>query len=164
MAKKEKDIKTNAVRIVAAKKIPYTLYTYDAPEGFLDGVSVAKATGVDQDKVFKTLVLVGHSKEHYVCVVPVAEELDFKKAAKHFSEKNIEMIHAKDITKTTGYIKGGCSPVGMKKLFKTVIHETAVNQDTICVSGGKVGLQMELSPQSLAELIGADFADIIKEH
>lgn len=164
MAKKEKEPKTNAVRIVASKKIPYTLYTYDAPEGFLDGVSVAEQTGQNPEKVFKTLVLVGHSKEHYVCVIPVAEELDFKKTAKHFGEKNIEMIHAKDITATTGYIKGGCSPVGMKKLFKTAIHKTAEQQETICVSGGKVGLQMELSPVSLSELIGAEFADLIREH
>ena len=165
MAKKDKakDTKTNAVRIVEAAGINYKLYTYDAPEGFLDGVSVAMQTGQDLERVFKTLVLVGHSKEHYVCVIPVAEELDFKKAAKHFGEKNIEMIHAKDITKITGYIKGGCSPVGMKKQFKTAIHETAEIQDTICVSGGKVGLQMELDPEALTRLIGAEFGDLIKE-
>ena len=160
---KTKDVKTNAVRIVEAHQIPYQLYTYDAPEGFLDGVSVALQTGQDMEHVFKTLVLVGHSREHYVCVIPVAEELDFKKAAKHFGEKNIEMIHARDITKITGYIKGGCSPVGMKKQFRTAIHETGEIQDTICVSGGRVGLQMELSPLQLAELIGAEFADLVKE-
>ena len=165
MAKKDKskDVKTNAVRIVESHKIPYQLYTYDAPEGFLDGVSVAQQTGQDVSHVFKTLVLVGHSKEHYVCVIPVAEELDFKKAAKHFGEKNIEMIHAKDITSITGYIKGGCSPVGMMKPFKTAIDWTAELQDTICVSGGKVGLQMELEPGALAALIGAEFAELTKE-
>lgn len=162
MAKKEKEPKTNAVRIVAAKKIPYELHTYEAPDGFLDGVSVAAQSGIDPDKVFKTLVLVGHSKEHYVCVIPVACELDLKKAAKHFGEKNIEMIHVKELTPLTGYIKGGCSPVGMKKLFKTAIHKSAEAEDTICVSGGKVGLQMELSPTQLADLIGAEFADLIK--
>ncbi len=163
MAKKEKEIKTNAVRMVAAKNLPYQLHTYDAPEGFLDGVSVAEQTGQDPDRVYKTLVLIGHSKEHYVCVIPVACELDLKKAAKHFGEKNIEMIHAKDITKVTGYIKGGCSPVGMKKQFRTAIHSAAESLPTICVSGGKVGLQMELEPKALAALVGADFADLIKE-
>ncbi len=162
MAKKEKEVKTNAVRIVAAKKLPYKLHTYDAPEGFLDGVSVAAQTGQDPDMVYKTLVLIGHSKEYYVCVIPVACELDLKKAAKHFGEKNIEMIHAKDITKVTGYIKGGCSPVGMKKQFRTVIHIAAESLPAVCVSGGKVGLQMELDPKALADLVGADFADIVK--
>ena len=165
MAKKEKakDIKTNAVRMVEAAGIEYKLHTYDAPEGFLDGVSVAKQTGQNPEQVFKTLVTVGHSKEHYVCVIPVEEELDFKKAAKHFGEKNIEMIHAKDITNVTGYIKGGCSPVGMKKPFKTAIDWTAELQETICVSGGKVGLQMELEPIALQSLIGAEFAELTKE-
>ncbi|MEE0741764.1 MAG: Cys-tRNA(Pro) deacylase [Emergencia sp.] len=163
MSKKEKEIKTNAVRIVAAKKIPYTLHTYDAPDGFLDGVSVAKQTGQNPEAVFKTLVLVGHSKEHYVCVIPVEDELDLKKAAKHFGEKNLEMIHAKEITPVTGYIKGGCSPVGMKKQFRTAIHQSGEKLAAICVSGGKVGLQMELSPIDLAELIGARFTDLIKD-
>ena len=163
MSKKQKEIKTNAVRMVEQKKIPYRLITYDAPEGFLDGVSVAAETGENPDHVFKTLVLIGHSKEHYVCVIPVAHELDLKKAARHFGEKNIEMIHAKDITPVTGYIKGGCSPVGMKKQFRTAIHITAEDFDTICVSGGKVGLQMELNPVSLKEMIDADFCDLIKE-
>ncbi len=163
MAKKEKEPKTNAVRIVAAKKIPYTLHTYEAPEGFLDGVSVAAQSGINPDKVFKTLVLAGHSREHYVCVIPVACELDLKKAAKFFDEKYIEMVHVSEITPLTGYIKGGCSPVGMKKLFRTAIHQSAQEQNTICVSGGKVGLQMELSPMQLAELIHAEFVDLIKE-
>ena len=165
MAKKDKskDMKTNAVRMVESAGIDYTLHTYDAPEGFLDGVSVAQQTGQNPEQVFKTLVTVGHSKEHYVCVIPVAEELDLKKAAKHFGEKNIEMIHAKDITLITGYIKGGCSPVGMKKQFKTAIDWTAELQETICVSGGKVGLQIELAPTELASLIGAEFVELTKE-
>lgn len=163
MSKKEKEIKTNAVRIVAAKKIPYKLHTYDTSGGFQSGLSVAEQTGTDPDLVFKTLVLVGHSKEHYVCVIPVACELDLKKAAKYFAEKNLEMIHVKELTPLTGYIKGGCSPVGMKKLFQTAIHESAKEKDFICISGGKVGLQMELSPIQLAELIDAEFADLIKE-
>ncbi len=163
MAKKEKEPKTNAVRMVAAKKIPYELHTYEAPDGFLDGVSVAEQVGQDPATVFKTLVLVGHSRQNYVCVIPVALELDLKKAAKHFGEKNIEMIHAKYINKTTGYIKGGCSPVGMKKLFPTAIDQSAKNHQRICVSGGKVGLQMELSPMDLAELVGAQFTHLTKE-
>ncbi len=163
MAKKEKEPKTNAVRMVAAKGIAYQLHTYEAPEGFLDGVSVAEQVGQNPDMVFKTLVLVGHSRQNYVCVIPVACELDLKKAAKHFGEKNIEMIHARDITKITGYIKGGCSPVGMKKLFPTAIDDRAKNHQRICVSGGKVGLQIELSPVDLAELVGAQFTHLTRE-
>ena len=162
MAKKtdKQTHKTNAVRIVEAEGVPYNMYTYDAPDGFLDGVSVAKTLGQDLDRVFKTLVTVGASRQNYVCVIPVAEELDLKKAAKHFGEKKIEMIHARDITKVTGYIKGGCSPVGMKKPFPTVIDISAENIDDIIVSGGKVGLQMELSVKALQEITGAQLADV----
>ena len=159
MAKVSKH-KTNAVRIVEAKKIPYQVYEYDAPDGFLDGLSVAKATGQNPDQVFKTLVLQGASREHYVCVIPVAKELDLKKAAKHFGEKKIEMILARDITKVTGYIKGGCSPVGMKKLFRTAIDASAGSQKTIIVSAGKVGLQMELPVDALLEVTGAQLAEL----
>jgi len=112
--------------------------------------------------VFKTLVLVGHSKEHYVCVIPVGSELDLKKTAKYFGEKHVEMIHVRDITKVTGYIKGGCSPVGMKKHFPTAIDHRAAELDAFCVSGGKVGLQMELDPQKLASLLKAEFVDLIR--
>lgn len=163
MAKKEKEMKTNAVRIVAAKNIPYELHTYDTSKGFQSGADVAAQSNMDPHMVFKTLVLVGHSREHYVCVIPVMCELDLKKAAKHFGEKNIEMIHVRELTPLTGYIKGGCSPVGMKKRFRTAIHESGKELETICVSGGKVGLQMELSPVQLAEVIEAEFADIIKD-
>lgn len=162
MSKKEKDIKTNAVRIVEAKGIAYKLKTYDASGGFMDGVTVALETGTNPDKVFKTLVLVGSSKEHYVCVIPVAEELDLKIAAKHFGEKKIEMIHVRDITPLTGYIKGGCSPVGMKKLYETAIDATACRHDAIYVSGGKIGMQMELCPRELCELIEGSFTELIK--
>jgi len=153
--------KTNAVRIVEAQQIPYFLMSYEAPEGFLDGVSVAQKVGRPPEAVYKTLVTQGASKEYYVCVIPVAEELDLKKAARHFGEKKLEMIPAKDITKVTGYIKGGCSPVGMKKLYTTGIHEDAVLLEKITVSAGKVGLQMELSPNSLGELTKAAFCDLI---
>lgn len=152
--------KTNAIRIIEAKKIPYEIHEYDAPDGFLDGVSVAKAAGMDVNKVFKTLVLQGASREHYVCVIPVAKELNLKKAAKHFGEKKIEMILARDITKVTGYIKGGCSPVGMKKLFKTAIDDSAKNLETLVVSAGKVGLQMEVPVSGLLETIGAELAQL----
>ncbi|MBR0598295.1 Cys-tRNA(Pro) deacylase [Sinanaerobacter chloroacetimidivorans] len=153
-------VKTNAVRLLDAKKIIYRVYEYDAPDGFLDGVSVAKATGMDPKRVFKTLVTQGSGKENYVCVIPVEKELNLKAAAKHFGEKKIEMIPAKDITKITGYIKGGCSPVGMKKLFPTVIDKSAQDLDAIVVSGGKVGLQMELSVPDLLRMVNGSLADI----
>lgn len=160
---KASKIKTNALRQLDAKKITYNVYEYEAPEGFLDGVSVARETGMDVDKVYKTLVTQGTSKEYYVCVIPVAEELDLKKAAKHFGEKKIEMIHAKDITKVTGYIKGGCSPIGMKKHFKTAIESKAESLEQIVVSAGKVGLQVELEVKDLLEVVGAKLADLIVE-
>lgn len=160
MAKKTNTHKTNAIRIVEAKKIPYSMYEYEAPDGFLDGISVAQTLGKNVDQVFKTLVLQGASREHYVCVIPVAKELNLKKAAKHFGEKKIEMILARDITKITGYIKGGCSPVGMKKLFRTAIDQSAENFETIIVSGGKVGLQMEVPVAALLEIVNGDLADI----
>ena len=163
MAKdKEKSEKTNAVRLVEKAGVEYTLHTYDAADGRIDGVSVAEKTGQPADKVFKTLVTVGQSKEHYVCVVPVAAERDLKKAAKLLGEKKIEMIHQKELLPLTGYIHGGCSPVGMKKQLITCIDENALLQDTICVSGGKIGLQIELDPEDLAMLTSADFGDIIK--
>ena len=136
------------------------LMEYDAPDGFLDGVSVAKATGNEPERVFKTLVTQGASKVYYVCVIPVAAELDMKKAAKHFREKKLEMIPAKDITKVTGYIKGGCSPVGMKKLFKTAVDESARSFKRIVVSAGKAGLQMDLPLTSLMEAASAELADL----
>jgi Cys-tRNA(Pro)/Cys-tRNA(Cys) deacylase len=155
------NVKTNAVRLLDLKKVDYTLYEYDAPGGFLDGVSVALATGIEPERVFKTLVTQGASREFYVCVIPVAQELDLKKAAKHFGEKKLEMIPAKDITKVTGYIKGGCSPVGMKKPFRTAIDESARNFPRVVVSAGKVGLQMELPLQRLVEAASAEITELI---
>lgn len=162
MAKKKDkhNHKTNAVRMVEAEGIEYEMHQYEAPDGFLDGVSVANVLGQDPKQVFKTLVTVGNSRANYVCVIPVEKELDLKKAAKHFGEKKIEMIPARDITKVTGYIKGGCSPVGMKKLFPTAIDISAENIDNIIVSGGKVGLQMELNTKELQKMIDADLADL----
>lgn len=160
MTKKNNIHKTNAIRIVQARKIPFEVYEYEAPDGFLDGVSVAKATGQNPDQVFKTLVLQGASRENYVCVIPVASEVNLKKAAKHFGEKKIEMIPHKDITKVTGYIKGGCSPIGMKKQFATAIHQSASDFETIIFSAGKVGLQMELPVAALLEVVQAQLADL----
>lgn len=152
--------KTNAIRIVEAAGIPYEMYEYEAPEGFLDGVSVAKALGQEPGSVFKTLVTVGQSREHYVCEIPVDKELDLKKAAKHFGEKKLEMLPSKLLTATTGYIKGGCSPVGMKKEFPTAIDASAEQLEKIAVSGGKVGLQMVLPVKALQEITGAQFVDL----
>ena len=153
--------KTNAMRILDKNKIDYEVITYDISDDKIDGVSVAEKTGQDVKEVYKTLVTQGLSKEFYVFVIPVAEELDLKKAAKAAGEKKVEMIHVKDITKYTGYIRGGCSPVGMKKLYKTFIHEDAKALEKICVSGGKKGLQIKLEPKDLIESINGQFADII---
>lgn len=157
---KEKIEKTNALRILDSNKISYITYTYEAPDGFLDGLSVATIIGLDPKVVYKTLVLQGISKNYYVCVIPVAKELDLKLAAKHFGEKSLVMIPVKDITAITGYIKGGCSPVGMKKAFKTAISSDAQTIDKITVSAGRVGLQMTLNVSDLLKITRADFADI----
>lgn len=144
-------MKTNAMRILDQKKIQYKINEYDISDGKIDGISVAEKTGSEPEKVFKTLVTQGVSKSYYVFVIPVLEELDLKAGAKASNEKKIEMSPMKDLLKTTGYIKGGCSPIGMKKKFKTFIHNSAEKQETIMVSGGKQGLQIELSPQDLLE-------------
>lgn len=165
---KQKTAKTNAIRLLDSKKIKYVLREYEAPDGFLSGIEVAHATGMPIEKVFKTLVTVGASKEHYVCVIPVAEELNLKKAAKHFDEKKLEMLPSRELTSLTGYIKGGCSPVGMKKPLKTAIDLHALNEEvsgsertgSIIVSGGKVGLQMELALKDLMSIAAADLADL----
>lgn len=163
MAREKAPAKTNAVRALDAKKIAYQLHEYDTQDGKTDGVSVANKTGVAVEKVFKTLVTVGASKEHYVCIIPVAEELDLKKVAKHFGEKKIEMIHSKELLPLTGYVHGGCSPIGMKKLFKTAIDESATTQETIYVSAGRIGAQVELAPTDLAGIIRAVFCDLSAE-
>ncbi|HCW54320.1 MAG TPA: Cys-tRNA(Pro) deacylase [Clostridium sp.] len=159
---KVKETKTNAMRLLDRNKVEYTTHSYQNEDGKIDGVAVAHKIGRDEESVFKTLVTVGHSKENYVFVVPVAEELDMKKAAKAAGEKNIEMIHVKDINKITGYIRGGCSPLGMKKVFKTFVHNTATNYPTIVFSGGKIGSQIEMNPNDLPKVIECEFVDIIK--
>lgn len=160
MAKKQQ--KTNAMRILDTKKIEYNMYTYEADDNQIDGISVAQKLGKDENMVFKTLVVQGASKNFYVFVIPVAESLDMKKAAKSAGEKNVEMIHVKDINKVTGYIRGGCSPVGMKKLYPTFVHEGGQSLEKIIVSGGKIGFQIELNPEDLQKTINFKYADIIK--
>ncbi|MBN1042046.1 MULTISPECIES: Cys-tRNA(Pro) deacylase [Clostridium] len=157
-----KESKTNAMRILDSSKIEYTTYNYQNKDGKIDGVAVANKINKNENEVFKTLVTQGHSKEFYVYVVPVAQELDMKKAARAASEKSIEMIHVKDINKITGYIRGGCSPIGMKKAFKTFFHNTALNYKTIVFSGGKIGSQIEMNPKQLENILDCIFVDIIK--
>lgn len=129
--------------------ISYTEHQYDASDGHIDGVAVATKCGLDPDQVFKTLVTQGNDRNFYVFVIPVREELDLKKCAKAAQVKSVEMIHVKDLLKTTGYIRGGCSPVGMKKEFSTFFDETMVLFDTVYVSGGRIGTQIEISPDDL---------------
>ena len=159
MAKKEE--KTNVMRILDQKKVPYTPYTYPHEPGVaVDGVTVAESMGQDPARVFKTLVTKGASGGYYVFDIPVAETLDLKKAAKAVGEKSIAMLHQKELLPLTGYVHGGCSPIGMKKQYPTVFHETAEILDTIVVSAGKVGYQVELAPGALMELVGARTADL----
>ena len=144
-----KETKTNAMRILDTLHISYTEHQYDASDGHIDGVAVATKCGLDPDQVFKTLVTQGNDRNFYVFVIPVREELDLKKCAKAAQVKSVEMIHVKDLLKTTGYIRGGCSPVGMKKEFSTFFDETMVLFDTVYVSGGRIGTQIEISPDDL---------------
>lgn len=153
---KEKDIKTNVMRILDKEKIAYTPHFYEHSEQeTFDGNEVAAKLGEDPERVFKTLVTVGKSKNYYVFVIPVCNELDLKAAASAVGEKSVEMLHVKDINKVTGYIRGGCSPVGMKKQFVTVFDSSALGFDTIMVSGGKIGTQVELNPSRLISLVRA---------
>ena len=163
MAKhKDKEVKTNAMRILDKNKISYETINYECDE-FIDGLHTAEKTGAPVEQSFKTLVAQGKSKEYYVLVIPIAEEVDLKKAAKVLGEKSIEMIHVKDINKITGYIRGGCSPVGMKKQFVTTYHERAQNNPVIMVSGGKIGTQVECKPDELLKITKGQYADICKD-
>lgn len=159
---KEKMIKTNAMRILDSKKVNYEVITYESNDGKIDGVSVAHKIGIDEDHVFKTLVAQGISKELYVFVIPVAEELNLKEAAVISGEKKVEMIHVNDIMKYTGYIRGGCSPIGQKKEYKTFIHESAKKLDFIVVSAGKIGYQIKINPNDLISAISGEFEYLIK--
>ena len=159
---KHKEEKTNVMRTLEQKKIAYTAHEYPA-DGPVDGVSVAGYLGQDPEQVFKTLVTKGTSGAYYVFDIPVAENLDLKKAAKAVGEKSIAMLPQKELLPLTGYVHGGCSPVGMKKLFPTVFHETAASLPVIMVSAGKLGHQIACDPKALLALVRADTADIITE-
>lgn len=157
-----KDVaKTNAARLLDRAKIPYKLIPYEVDPDNLDASHVAQSIGEDINRVFKTLILTG-DKGNLVCVVPGNTEVDLKKAAKAIGAKKVEMIPMKQLLPLTGYIRGGCSPVGMKKPFPTFFHTTAINFDTIYVSAGMRGLQLEISPEALIEYIGATVADLTK--
>lgn len=156
----KKEVKTNAMRILERQKIPYTYETYECDE-FTDGIETADKLGYEHQYVYKTLVTTGKSGEHYVFVIPIEEEIDFKKAAKAVGEKSLEILHLKDLTKVTGYVRGGCTAVGMKKQFPTVIQEDAKDLPHMHVSGGKLGMQLTLAPLDLAKVANAEFADII---
>ena len=161
---KQKEEKTNVMRVLEQKNIPYTPHTYDHEEGVaVDGVTVARSLGQDPETVFKTLVARGASGGLYVFDIPVGNSLDLKKAARAVGEKSIAMLHQKELLPLTGYVHGGCSPVGMKKQYPTVFHETAEIVDTIMVSAGKIGYQVELAPADLMELVGATTADLTVE-
>ncbi|NLY46088.1 MAG: Cys-tRNA(Pro) deacylase [Tissierella sp.] len=153
--------KTNAMRILDQLKIEYNSYSYKNDDGKIDGISVANKIGKDPKNVYKTLVAEGYSKDIYVFVIPVAEELDLKKAAKAAGEKNVHMIHVNDILKLTGYIRGGCSPIGMKKTYRTFIDSNASNIDNIIVSAGKIGVQVELVVDDLVRAVDGILEDLI---
>ena len=157
---KNKDSKTNAMRILDSLKITYKYYTYECEE-FIDGVDMADKLSLPHEKVYKTLVTIGNSKNYYVFVLPVEAELDLKKAAKSVKEKSVEMIHVKDINSITGYVRGGCTAIGMKKQFVTRVAKEAELLETIIVSGGKLGFQIELVPNDLLKAARAEFYDII---
>lgn len=155
--------KSNVMRILEQKKVPYTAHSYAHEDGAVDGATVAKRIGKQPEQVFKTLVTVGASKNHYVFVVPVQKELDLKKAAKAVGEKSIAMIHQKELLPLTGYVHGGCSPVGMKKQFRTTIDISCETQETMLVSAGKIGQQIEVKPSDLLNLVRGTTADIVTE-
>lgn len=153
--KVEKDNKTNVMRILEKAGIPYSFHFYEHGDGAIDGVSVAEKLGQPLAQVFKTLVAKGAGKNYFVFVIPVAKELHLKTAAKAVGEKSVEMIHVNEINAVTGYIRGGCSPIGMKKPYRTVLDSSCLELKTMIVSGGKIGAQVELEPKRLMEFIGA---------
>lgn len=153
------NFKTNVMRVLETNKIPYEVYTYES-DGDFDGQSVARKIGKEPAQVFKTLVTIASSKNYYVFVVPVLHELDLKKCAKAVGEKTVEMIPVKDINKVTGYIRGGCSPIGMKKQYVTVVDSSCLDFETIVFSAGKIGYQVEVAPGKLLNLIGATAEEI----
>lgn len=155
-----KEIKTNAMRILDKHHVSYETIQYEC-DAFIDGLHTAQKTGAPVEQSFKTLVAQGKSKQYYVFVLPIAEEVQLKQAAKVANEKSVELIPVKEITKITGYVRGGCSPLGMKKAFPTFIHNSAQNFDKIYISGGRLGTTICLNPEELASVVQATFADII---
>lgn len=157
---KAKEIKTNAMRILDRMKIPYQAHTYECDE-FVDALKIADQLQLPYEKVYKTLVTVGNSRNYFVFVIPIHKELDLKKAARAVGEKSLSMIHVKEIQQVTGYIRGGCTAVGMKKQYVTRIDESAQALSRIVVSGGRIGTQLELDPEDLKRASGAEYADVI---
>ena len=157
-----KEVKTNAMRILDRLKIKYTLNTYQCDE-FIDGIHIADMLGQPYEKSFKTIVCHGKSGEYFVFVLPIDQSIDLKKASRSVGEKSVELLHVKDINKVTGYIRGGCTPIGMKKQYKTVIHKSAENFDEIIVSGGRIGTQINISPSDLCRAVNGKFDDIVTE-
>lgn len=155
--------RTNVMRILDQKKIPYTAMSYPHGETAVDGVTVSQLIGRPAQQVFKTLVTVGASKKNYVFVIPVQDELDLKKSAKVVGEKSLAMLHVNDLLPLTGYVRGGCSPIGMKKQFPTYIHRSCNDLETMIVSAGKIGMQIELAPEQLISLTRGRTADVIVE-
>ncbi len=158
---RQKDAKTNAMRILDSMDIPYRSISYRCDE-FIDGIKVADMLGLPREAVYKTLVTVGADGDYFVFVIPVAAELDLKAAARSIGEKSVEMLHVKDINAVTGYVRGGCTPVGMKKQFVTRIDASAGALPEIYVSGGRVGLQIALRPDDLARASGAEYAKLTR--
>ena len=157
---KNKESKTNAMRILEKEKIPYAHYTYECDE-FIDGLQIADMLSLPYEKVYKTLVTQGSSKNYFVFVIPIAQELDLKKPAGSVGEKSVAMLHVKDINSVTGYIRGGCTAIGMKKQYVTRLDESAREQKTIIVSGGKLGSQIELSPDDLLKACHGEYGDVV---
>ncbi|VYT64364.1 Cys-tRNA(Pro) deacylase [Clostridium tertium] len=159
---KEKLIKTNAMRILDKNKISYSVSNYDISDGNIDGVSVAEKVNRNKEEVFKTLVTTSTSRNLYVFLIPVAEELDLKKAAKAVGEKSVEMLKSKDLLPSTGYVHGGCSPIGMKKEYKTIINESAKDLKEIVFSAGKIGYQINIELLELEKVLEFTYVDVIK--
>lgn len=156
-----KEVKTNAMRILEKNKIEYQMIQYECGE-FIDGLHTAEITGAPVEQSFKTLVMQGKSRQYYVFVVPIADEVDLKAAAKAAGEKSVEMIHVKDITAVTGYVRGGCSPLGMKKQFPTFLHESAAGYNNIYISGGRIGTSIIVNPDDLLKVVRGTYADLIQ--
>lgn len=156
-----KELKTNAMRILDRNKISYEIINYECDE-FIDGLHTAEMTGAPVEQSYKTLVMQGKSGQYYVFVIPIAKEVDLKAAARSVKEKSVEMLHVKDITSVTGYVRGGCSPLGMKKQFPTVLDESAASFDKIYISGGRIGTSITVNPADLQKVVRGIYADVIR--